>query len=60
MENAVQDKANFACFASSTEGDEEEASLKTLDYLRLNDILWTVCRDLNNRLIVLETANKSV
>ena len=57
MEYAVQDKANFACLVGSTEGGEEEAPLKTLQYDRLTAILWTVCRDLHSRLTALETAN---
>ena len=60
MEAAVKGKDNFDCLVGSTEGDEEEASLKTLQYDKLTAILWTVCRDLNNRLKILETAHTSV
>ena len=50
----------FACPVGSTETDEEEEPLKTIDFSRLSAILWTVCRDLNNKLIALDTANTFV
>ena len=54
---AVRGKSNFECLVGSTEGDDEEPSLKTLDYARLTALLWTVCRDLSNRVRKLESAS---
>ena len=57
MEAATAGKANFECLVGSTEPDDEEPSMKTLDYSRLTSILWTVCRDLSNRVRELESAS---
>ena len=54
MEAAIAGKANFECLVGSTEGDDKEPSLKTLDYARLTFILWTCVRDLHSRVRQLE------
>ena len=57
MEAAVRGKSNFESLVGSTEADDEEPSMKTLDYSRLTSILWTVCRGLSNRVRELENAS---
>ena len=56
MEAAVQGKANFECLVGSTEGDDEEPSMKTLDYSRLTAILWTCVKELHSKVQELQSA----
>ena len=60
MEAAVQGKANFECLVGSTEGDDEEPSMKTLDYSRLTAILWTCVKDLHSRVQELQSVVDSL
>ena len=48
----------FACIVGEAEQDDGE-TLLTVDYARLNTILFRCAQDLSNKLKVLETANKS-
>ena len=62
LEAAIKGKDNFECLVGTTDqiiddDDQQIEPMKTVDYARLSAILWTVCRDLNNRLTALETAN---
>ena len=56
MEAAVKGKTNYECLVGSTEGDDEEPSIKTLDYSRLTAILWTCVKELHSKVQELQSA----
>ena len=56
VEAATAGKANFQCLVGATEADDDEPSMKTLDYSRLTSILWTCVKDLYNKVQALESA----